>query len=65
MTYTTKSGDSFDSIAYKFYSDSRYLPNLINANRDLVTQFIFSAGVEIEIPAVEKIKKARTPPWKL
>ncbi len=64
MTYTTKSGDSFDSIAHKFYKSSLYLPELINANRDLITHFIFSAGVEITVPEVEKVKKVKTPPWK-
>ena len=64
MTYTTKSGDSFDSIAYQFFGDSRYLPELINANRDLITNFIFSAGIELEIPEVQTVKKVKTPPWK-
>ena len=64
MKYITKSGDSFDSIAYKFYSDSRYVTDLINANRDYIGTFIFSAGIELEIPEVKKISKKRTPPWK-
>ena len=64
MTYTTKSGDSFDTIAYKFYKDSRYVTDLINANRDMIATFIFSAGTEIIIPEVQKVKKTKTPPWK-
>ena len=64
MKYITKSGDSFDSIAFKFYKDSRYTEDLINANRKYVATFIFSAGVELEIPAVDNIKKIKTPPWK-
>ena len=64
MKYITKSGDSFDSIAYKFYKDSRYIDALINANRQYISTFIFSAGVELEIPEVDTVKKVKTPPWK-
>lgn len=62
--YITQSGDSFDSIAYKFFKDSRYVEDLINANRDHVSTFIFSAGVEIVIPDVSRETKIKTPPWK-
>jgi len=64
MKYITKSGDSFDSIAYEFYKESRYVTDLINANREYIATFIFSAGVELEIPEVSKVQKTKTPPWK-
>lgn len=62
--YLTNSGDTFDFIAYKFFKDSRYLPELINANRDLIAAFVFSAGEEIIIPDVSRETKIKTPPWK-
>ncbi len=62
--YITKSGDCFDSIAFNFFGDSRFVEDLINANRDYLTTFIFSAGIELNIPDVDKTSKTKTPPWK-
>lgn len=64
MTYTTKSGDTWDSIAHKVLGDCRYTENLVNANRDYITTFIFSAGVKLNIPAVETNKSKTLPPWR-
>ena len=62
--YTTQSGDCFDSIAFKFYGDSRFVEDLMNANRQYIKTFIFSAGVELNIPDVSHETKIKTPPWK-
>ena len=62
--YYTQSGDCFDSIAFKFYGDSRFVEDLMNANRQYIKTFIFSAGVELNIPDVDKTTKTKTPPWK-
>ncbi|MBQ9486364.1 MAG: tail protein X [Selenomonadaceae bacterium] len=64
MTYTTQSGDTWDVIAHKTLGDSRYTEDLINANRQYITTFIFSAGVKLEIPAISKTKTKTLPPWK-
>lgn len=64
MTYTTKSGDSFDSVAFKFYKDSRYVVDLMNANRDKLPTFIFAAGTVLEVPEIDRSAKVKTPPWK-
>lgn len=64
MTYVTKSGDTWDAIAFKVYGDCRYTENLINANRDHITTFIFSAGVILKIPAITKSQSKTLPPWK-
>lgn len=64
MTYTTKSGDTWDSIAYEVLGDCRYTEELINANREKITTLIFGAGVKIKIPAVEKKSNKTLPPWK-
>ena len=63
-TYTTKSGDMFDSIAYKVYGDCNYTEKLIDANRDKIENFIFSAGVTLNIPDISKNKVNLLPPWK-
>ena len=62
--YITKSGDSFDFIAHKFFGDSRFVEDLLKANPDLLNVFIFSAGTEILIPDVSRETKTKTPPWK-
>lgn len=64
MIYTTKSGDTWDTIAYEVYGDCRYVENLINANREYITTFIFSAGVKLKVPVVEKNVTKSLPPWK-
>lgn len=64
MTYTTKSGDTWDGIAYELFKDCRYTENLINANREYITTFIFSAGVKLKVPEIEKLKTKNLPPWK-
>lgn len=64
MTYETKSGDSFDWIAHKMLGDSRYMEEVINANRDKVSEIIFSAGVKVEIPAKSKLVSKLVPIWR-
>ena len=64
MTYTTKSGDTWDTIAYETLGDCRYTEDLINANREHLTAFIFSAGVKLKIPVIEKKKTKNLPIWR-
>lgn len=64
MTYTTKSGDTWDTIAYEILGDCRYTEDLINANREYLTTFIFSAGVKLKIPEIEKKKTKNLPLWR-
>ena len=63
MTYETKSGDTFDSIAFEVLGDCRYIGELMKANRAEIGTFIFSAGTKITIPEVEKKSKIAVPPW--
>lgn len=64
MTYTTQSGDMFDLIAFKTLGDCRYTEKLINANRHLIENFIFSAGKTLNIPATSAEIAEKLPPWK-
>ena len=64
MTYTTKSGDTWDAIAYEVLGDCRYTEDLINANREHITTMIFSAGVKLKLPVIDKNKTKNLPPWK-
>ena len=63
MEYVTKSGDCWDSIAYEVYGSCKYVEDLINANREHIETFIFSAGVTLKVPQVEKSKSQTKPPW--
>ena len=63
--YTTKSGDTWDLIAYEQMGSCSYVAKLIDANRAHVNTAIFSAGVVLtvpEIPAGETI--SALPPWR-
>lgn len=65
MTYTTNSGDMWDLISYKIFGTCNYTDKIIDANRNYINTFIFSAGIELKIPEVEsEIKSIRLPPWK-
>ena len=65
--YVTVEGDTWDLIAWKVFKSARYLPELMNANRDNIPAqdtVIFSAGTRIKIPDVSRETKKSTPPWK-
>ena len=63
-TYVTRAGDMWDLIAYEQLGSCAYTEKLINANRDKLETFIFSAGTEIKIPDVETVKVTKLPPWR-
>ena len=63
-TYTTKSGDMWDGIAYTQMGDVIYTDALIDANTEHVDTFIFPAGVELVIPEVIEATSNDLPPWR-
>ena len=63
--YTTKSGDTFDLIAFQQMGDCQYVEQLLNANRQYVNVYVFEAGVELIIPdVVEEKVTSSLPPWR-
>lgn len=63
--YTTKSGDTWDLIAFEEMGSCRYMDILMNANREHVQTAIFPAGVTLVIPLVPKNGRVKSlPPWK-
>ena len=64
MTYTTKSGDSFDLISYQQLGSELFTPQLINANPEHITTFIFSEGVELTLPTIQAQASTSKLPWK-
>lgn len=63
-TYTTKSGDVWDKIAFEKLGSEEYTDSLIKANPDYEDTTIFSAGVVLALPEIEKTKASSVPPWK-
>lgn len=64
-TYTTRSGDTWDGIAYREMGSCRHTELLMNANRKHLDTFIFSAGTVLTIPDAEKSEiVAALPPWR-
>lgn len=65
MRYMTVQGDMWDSIAYKVYGDTNHVDVLIGANPQYRYIYVFSAGLELEVPDIEeKTAASGLPPWK-
>lgn len=62
MTYLTVAGDSWDLISYRVLGSERYAAELMDANPAYIQTFIFSAGVELQIPSIET-KPEKILPW--
>ena len=64
--YTTKLGDTWDSIAFNVYHQrGRELLTtlLIEANAEHINTAIFSAGVTLTIPELTEPIPKTLPPW--
>lgn len=65
MTYTTKKGDTFDTVAYEHYGNEELIAPIIRANPDYVETAVFDYGVVLEIPDIEKTDSSvYLPPWR-
>lgn len=63
--YTTKSGDTWDLIAYDQLGSCSYMNLLIDANRQHVGTAIFSAGVVLQLPEITtETQSTALPPWR-
>lgn len=63
-TYTTKSGDMWDSIAYRQLGSTSYTDQLINANLQYRDTYLFPSGVVLTLPEIKKPVNKLLPPWK-
>jgi phage tail protein X len=48
--YTTISGDTFDSIAYKEYGSCDYADRIMTANIGKIDYLVFPAGIVLNLP---------------
>lgn len=63
-TYTTVSGDMWDSIAFKVWKDESHTDKLIKANLQYRDTYIFPAGIVLKLPTIAPEASATLPPWK-
>lgn len=65
-TYTTVSGDTFDSIAKRELGNGKHTQQLINANTKYITIVVFPAGVKLTLPEIDEDSSVNDnlPPWR-
>jgi len=65
-TYTTKSGDVWDEIAYEVYGDEMAATYLMQNNIKLLDIFVFDSGVVLNTPALPDTATEQTamPAWR-
>ena len=62
--YSTKQNDTFDKIAYELYGDENIASYIIDANPEYADVIIFSAGVGLRLPKLERVETSTLPKWK-
>ena len=63
-TYTTRQGDTWDSVAFTQMGSCEYTNKLMWENQQLLDYYTFPAGVELAIPDVTPAMSSTAPPWK-
>lgn len=65
VEYQTSYGDTFDSIAFKLYTDELLASEVIKANPDYADVLVFDKPVILQIPVFERLITPDTlPPWR-
>ena len=63
--YDTEYGDTFDSMAFQFYTDEQLSSEIIKANPDYADVLIFLDTVTLKIPIFDQTTLPDTlPPWR-
>lgn len=63
-TYTTKSGDQWDTIAKAVYGKEGCADFLMKQNLPLLDVFSFDAGTVLNTPALPEELDGSLPPWR-
>lgn len=64
-TYITVLGDTWDKISYNVYGSSKFIKEIMESNKDYVSVLIFSAGISLKIPDINKTEiNYKLPPWR-
>ncbi len=66
MTYITKQGDMWDSIAKKLYGNEKYAEQLMKANTAHISTVIFPNGIVLDVPEIDTTEAVTIslPPWR-
>lgn len=65
LEYDTEYGDTFDSIAFQFYTDEQLSSEIIRANPDYADVLVFDDVVTLKIPVFDTASLPDTlPPWR-
>nr|DAL67966.1 MAG TPA: tail protein [Caudoviricetes sp.] len=62
-TYTTKQGDTWDLISFNVYGIEGHADLIMKSNPRLIDTFVFSAGIEVNIPELN-VSNNILPPWR-
>lgn len=63
--YETAHGDTFDSIAFRFYTDEMLSSEIIKANPTYADVLIFEEPTKLKIPSITTANlPASLPPWR-
>jgi phage tail protein X len=66
IPYTTKNGDRWDTLAWRFYGIPTLIYPIIQSNPSVPIMAVFPAGIQLGIPTIEIIgpsSSANLPPW--
>lgn len=65
LYYVTKKGDTFDGIAFDFYTEEKLASRIIEANRRYADVLVFEAGVSLLVPVISEdaATPGSAPPW--
>ncbi len=61
-TYTTKTGDVWDKIAFDILGSSRYTPLLMRANTAHIRTTVFPKGVTLVLPEIPQTESETAAP---
>lgn len=65
LEYETENGDTFDSLAFQFYTNEQLSSEIIKANPDYCDVLIFEDAVRLRIPVFDTVSTPDTlPPWR-
>ena len=65
LKYTTRAGDTYDTLALTMYNDEKLASRIIDFNPDYSDVIVFDAGVQLRLPIVEGAPAPSTlPPWR-
>jgi phage tail protein X len=67
ILHTTRAGERWDLLAWRYYGDATEYSPIIMANPTVPIEPVFDAGIAIAVPILQKsaVVTADLPPWKL